>query len=163
MLSVQDQAAQLRKSVTMLSRRLRPAQLPDDLSLAKLSVLAQLYRQGPLTATELAQREGVKIQSLTRLLAELEDHGWLARKPHPSDGRQTRLSLTRQGIKRLCEATQPAEAALARVMAETLSTADRGVLARACALMDQLEQVLDQATWARGSAVEMRKLVEQSA
>ncbi len=144
MTSAQHQAAQLRKSVSLLSRRLRPAQLPEDLSLAKLSVLGQLYRGGAHSATELAQREGVRIQSLTRLLAELEADGWLARKAHPTDGRQTLLSITRQGSKRLAEVMQPAEAALARVISETLDDAQRALLARACAVMDRLEQALGQ-------------------
>ncbi|MFS2168281.1 MarR family transcriptional regulator, partial [Variovorax sp. Varisp62] len=61
--------------------------------MAKLSVLGQLHRYGPCTPTALAGLERVKLQSLTRLLAELEAEGWIGRTPHPSDGRQWLLSL----------------------------------------------------------------------
>ena len=137
-------AALLRKSVSSLSRRLRPPAMPEGLSLAKLSALGQLYRGGPISATELARREGVKIQSLTRLLAELEAAGWLVRKAHASDGRRSLLCLTRQGVKRLAEATLPGEAALARTIAAKLSASERALLLRACGLMDALEQSLSQ-------------------
>ena len=137
-------AAWLRRSASALARRLRPPELPEGLSLAKLSVLGQLYRGGAMGATELARREGVKLQSLTRLLAELEAAGLLARKPDVSDGRRSLLRLTRQGVKQLAEVTQPGEAALAQAIAQSLSAGERGVLLRACALMDGLEAQLNQ-------------------
>jgi DNA-binding MarR family transcriptional regulator len=52
----------------------------DGISVAKLSVIAHIKRVGSVTPSALAAHEGVKIQSLTRLLAELEADGWLMRE-----------------------------------------------------------------------------------
>jgi len=135
-------AIRLRAAVTLLSRRLRPAPLQGGISVAKLSVIGQLYRTGPLTPTELSVREGVKLQSLTRLLAELESEGWIARKAHASDGRQSVLSLTRLGSKQLARTVRAGEASLAQVIESTLGDEERAVLLQACALIDGISESL---------------------
>jgi DNA-binding MarR family transcriptional regulator len=135
-------AIRLRAAVTLLARRLRPAPLQGGISVAKLSVIGQIYRMGPLTPTELSAREGVKLQSLTRLLAELESDGWIARKAHASDGRQSVLSLTRLGSKQLARTVQAGEASLARVIGSTLGDEERAVLLQACALIDGISEAL---------------------
>ncbi|MDM0073823.1 MarR family transcriptional regulator [Variovorax sp. J2P1-59] len=137
-----DCAARLRIAVTTLSRRLRPA--PEGgISVAKLSVIGRLYRAGAMTPTELAAREGVKLQSLTRLLAELEADGWLGRKAHASDGRQSLLSLTATGRKRLVSTVRAGDVSLAKVIETTLNESDRAVLMRACALLEGIVESLD--------------------
>ena len=136
-------AAHLRAVVSQFARRLRALSHRPGLGTAKLSVLGHLYRRGPLTPTELAAREGVKLQSLTRLLAELEADDWIARRPHPSDGRQSVLSLTRQGEQRLVEDVREGVASLSRVMQAQLDDDDLVLLARACDLMAQLTDALE--------------------
>lgn len=126
----------------MLARRLRPSLQGDGISAAKLSVIGQLYRVGPMTPTELAAREGVKLPSLTRLVAELEDDGWLARKSHISDGRRSLLGLTALGKKRLVAAAQAADAPLADAIANTVSADERVVLQQACALLERIGAAL---------------------
>ncbi|MGJ7510143.1 MarR family winged helix-turn-helix transcriptional regulator [Variovorax sp. GT1P44] len=138
-------AARLRSAVTTLSRRLRPTSQQGGLSVAKLSVVGQLYRGGAMTPTELAAREGVKLQSLTRLLAELEADGWLARKAHASDGRQSLLSLTRTGVKRLTSTVHAGDVSLARIIETTLTEAERALLLRACGILEGLVITLDAA------------------
>jgi DNA-binding MarR family transcriptional regulator len=135
-------AVRLRGAVTLLSRRLRPAPQQGGTSVAKLSVIGQLYRAGPLTPTELAEREGVKLQSLTRLLAELEGDGWVARKADASDGRRSLLSLTRLGSERLTVAVHAGEASLARVIESTLGDQERALLMEACVLMEAISEAL---------------------
>ena len=126
----------------MLARRLRPALQGDGISAAKLSVIGQLYRKGPMTPTELAMREGVKLPSLTRLVAELEGDGWLARKAHASDGRRSLLGLTALGRKRLVASAQAADAPLAEVLATTVSADERLVLLQACALLERIGEAM---------------------
>jgi DNA-binding MarR family transcriptional regulator len=135
-------AIRLRGAVTLLTRRLRPALQQGGISVAKLSAIGQLYRAGPSTPTELAAREGVKLQSLTRLLAELEDDGWISRKAHASDGRQSLLSLTRLGSKRLAAAIHAGEASLAKVIEATLGEHERAVLLQACTLIEGISEAL---------------------
>jgi DNA-binding MarR family transcriptional regulator len=135
-------AAEIRRTVSHLHRKLRPRLLRDGISMAKLNVIGQINRVGRITPTELAAREGVKVQTLTRLLAELEADGWLSRLPHESDGRQTVLSVTRQGTKRLTEAARASDLALAEIIETTLTAGDRVLLLRACVLLDGLDAAL---------------------
>src|ERR1035438_5058183 len=102
-------ATQVRRTVSHLHRKLRPSLQQAGISMAKLSVVGQVFRAGQITPTELAAREGVKIQTLTRLLSELEADGWLGRVPHESDGRQFLLSVTPIGRKRLAKAGQASD------------------------------------------------------
>ncbi|HEY2256679.1 MAG TPA: MarR family transcriptional regulator [Variovorax sp.] len=138
-------AVRLRGAVTRLSRRLRPTPANGGVSVAKLSVVGLLYRAGALTPTEIAQREGVKLQSLTRLLAELEAQGWLLRHADAADGRRSLISLTRLGAKRLARAVRAGEASLAQVIADSLSAPERALLLQACTLIDGIAQALDEA------------------
>lgn len=135
-------AVRLRASLSALGRQLRQALPAGGISVAKLSVLSVLYRRGPMSPTELAAHEGVKLQTLTRLLAEMEAEGWLTRAPHAEDGRQSVLSLTRTGVKQLTADVHRREASLARAIGETLSSDQRAELLRACGWMDQLAQAL---------------------
>lgn len=135
-------AVRLRTAITLLARRLRASAPQDGLGVAKLSALGQLYRGGPMTPSELAAREGVKLQSLTRLLADLESEHLVSRKPHPGDGRQTLLSLTKTGLGRLSLSVRGAEASLAHVIEATLSAKEQALLLQACGLLDTLAQAL---------------------
>ena len=130
-------AIRLRAALTQLFRQLRSTQPDAALSSAKLSALGQIYRAGSLTPKDLAARERVKLQSLTRLLAELEADGCVSRSPHESDGRQTVLSLTRRGAKLLTEYVHRREAALA-VAIERLPAGERELLHAACAVLERL-------------------------
>jgi DNA-binding MarR family transcriptional regulator len=135
-------AVQLRRAVLVLARRLRPSLQGDGISAAKLSVIGQLYRAGPMTPTELSTREGVKLPSLTRLVAELQADGWIDRKAHASDGRRSLLGLTALGRKRLVVAAQASDAPLADAIANTVNAEERRVLIRACALLERIGEAL---------------------
>ena len=135
-------ATRIRRSVSQLCRKLRPSFQRDGVSMAKLSVIGQINRVGRISPTELAAREGVKIQTLTRMLAELEVEGWLSRTPHEADGRQSWLSLTPMGRRRLVDAAKDSDAALARIIEANLTAEDRRLLLRACALLDDLDEAL---------------------
>ena len=137
-------ASRLRTSVSLLSRQLRSGSAaPDGPSVAKLSVLGQLHRHGPCTPTALAGLERVKLQSLTRLWAELEAEGWIGRTPHPTDGRQWLLSLTAEGVRRLKALMRRREAALAEAIGATLDAGQRALLLQACGLIDGIAAALD--------------------
>ena len=142
-------AARLRTSVFHLSRHLRASLLQETGSVAALSLLGHLQRGGPLSPTELAARDGVKLQSLTRLLASLEAEGWSLRHPNPADRRQSLLSITPRGLKRLQAGVQAGEASLAAVIASRLGAEDCMVLLKACELMDTLAEAMERG---RGAA-----------
>jgi DNA-binding MarR family transcriptional regulator len=89
--------AEIRRSVTALARRMRSERPQGALSGNKIGVLGQLYREGEATPTELALALHQQSQSLTRVFAELEGAGLIARRKHPADGRQSLLALTELG------------------------------------------------------------------
>ena len=135
-------AARLRAAVMHLSRRLRCGMQHDGLPVAQLSVLGQLRRGGSMTPTELARRENVKLQSLTRLLAELEAQGWIARDVHAADARQSLLAISPAGRKRLGAAAKGADAPLAKAIATRLNPQDQALLLRACTVLETLGDAL---------------------
>jgi DNA-binding MarR family transcriptional regulator len=135
-------AIRLRATVSHLTRQLRALAVPDGPGTAKLGVLGQLYRLGTLTPTRLAQCERVRLQTLTRLLAELESEKLIRRKPHPQDARQTLLSLTAAGVRVLTADIQRREASLAAAIGERLSAAEQAALLDACRLIDRLGDAL---------------------
>jgi DNA-binding MarR family transcriptional regulator len=69
----------------------------DRLSFSALSVLHTLSRLGPCRLNELVRTEQIKQPALTSAVAKLERDGLIERRPDPSDGRATMLSLTSDG------------------------------------------------------------------
>jgi DNA-binding MarR family transcriptional regulator len=128
----------LRATISHLTRQLRALAAPDGPGAAKLGVLGQLYRVGPLTPTRLAQCERVKLQTLTRLMAELEADKLIKRRPDPHDARQTVLSLTAAGVRVLTADVHRREASLATAIDAVLSPAENARLVAACRLIDRI-------------------------
>jgi DNA-binding MarR family transcriptional regulator len=89
-----DPTTEFRRSVTRLGRLLADGMPKGELSPTKLSALGILRREGPLSAGGLASRLGILPQSLTRILADLENEGLLTRARHPVDGREHILRPT---------------------------------------------------------------------
>ena len=144
-------AVLLRAAMSALHRQLRLALPPTRIGVARLSVLSQLYRGGPMTPTDLAAREHVRLQTLTRLLAELEADEWISRASDPDDGRRTRLSLTKLGARQLTDDVHRREASLAAAIERTLSPSQRAVVAEACGLLDRIADALATVSGADGA------------
>lgn len=138
-------STRLRRAVLALARRLRPVLGRDGLGSAKLALVGQLHRQGAATPTALAEREGVKLASLTRPLAELEADGWILRRPDPADGRSSLLSLTALGRRRLAASAGAADATLAGTLAELVGSGDLTELQRASDLLERIADALQAA------------------
>ena len=73
------------------------------LTVSQLSALGILDRKGPLSPSQLASAEKVQPPSMTRVVAALEDLGFVCRHPHESDGRQWVIALTEAGRVLLAE------------------------------------------------------------
>jgi DNA-binding MarR family transcriptional regulator len=130
-------ASELRLAVHRLTRRLRAQRPTDGLSLTQLSALVTIWREGPLSAGELACREGVKPPSATRVLASLEDQGLVNRVTDPSDARQIQVSVTDAGVERIEIDLRARDAWLAQQL-EALGSRDRALLQRASVLIERL-------------------------
>lgn len=69
-------------------------------------VFRLLAERGELTATELAGDLGVSRQAAVRVVGELEEWGYVARRPHPRDGRSQVVALTARGREYVAHADE---------------------------------------------------------
>lgn len=90
-------ASDLRLAVVRLNRRLRGQRSDSRVSLTQVSALSTLHMYGPMTPGTLAARERVQPPSMTRIIAALEQLGFVDRVPHPTDGRQVIVSMSASG------------------------------------------------------------------
>ncbi|GAA3432504.1 MarR family winged helix-turn-helix transcriptional regulator [Kutzneria kofuensis] len=130
-------ASRLRLAVVRLNRRLRAQRTNSSVTLTQVSALSALRKCGPLTPGELAAKEGVQPPSMTRVIAALEDYGFVSRRPHPTDGRQAIVELTEQGTAYLRAEVSAREAWLDSRLAD-LDSDDRELLARAAEIIDRM-------------------------
>ena len=73
------------------------------LSLAHTNLLPHLNTTGTRIVT-LAERAGMTKQAAGQLVAELEAHGYVERRPDPADGRATLVQFTPSGWRYLLDA-----------------------------------------------------------
>jgi DNA-binding MarR family transcriptional regulator len=132
------EAAALRDGVLRLSRRLQGERSTSGLSLTKISMLGHLVRRGPLSPGELAAADRLQPQSVTRVLAELEDAGLVQRIVNPADRRTRRLRITVAGRAALGADMRQRDEWLAGALARSLTDAERAVLAEAADLLARL-------------------------
>ena len=131
-----DLAPRLRLAITRAARRLRQ-EAGSSLSPSQGAALATIDRHGPLTPSELAQRERVRRPTVTRLAARLEALGLLARAADPGDRRSSLLSVTPEGRALLETMRDRKDAYLASRLAG-LDPEERAALDRAAAILERL-------------------------
>src|SRR3954452_5291608 len=90
-------AGSLRDAIGRLGRRMRAERAPSDLSLGQWAALRTLDSHGPVTPSELAAHEKVQPPSMTKILALLEEHGYVSRTPDPVDRRQVVVAASGDG------------------------------------------------------------------
>lgn len=108
-----------------------------SVTLTHLAAMSTLDYHGALTPGELAAHEKVQPPSMTRVLAALEHKGLIARRPHPTDGRQVLVELTPAGRQLCRDEVRMREAWLSRRVSE-LSKEDREVLRQAVEVIERL-------------------------
>ena len=130
-------ASELRLAVHRLTRRLRQQTPTDGLTLTQLSALTVIWREGPLTAGDLAAKEQVRPPSITRVLTGLEALELVQRMENPRDGRQVLVQITPLGGHRMTEYVRARELWMEQQLA-ALSQEDRDILGQATKLLDKL-------------------------
>ncbi|HEX5403233.1 MAG TPA: MarR family transcriptional regulator [Pseudonocardiaceae bacterium] len=130
-------ASRLRLAVVRLNRRLRAQRTNSTVTLTQIAAMSTLFKCGPLTPGELAAREGVQPPSMTRVIAALEEFGFVSRRPHPTDGRQAIVALTDEGRVFHDAEVSAREAWLDRRLAE-LDDEERELLGRAAEIIDRM-------------------------
>jgi DNA-binding MarR family transcriptional regulator len=129
-------AARLRLAITRTARRLRQ-EGSEGFSPSQVAVLATLDRHGPLSPSELAEREQVKRPTATRVIARLTEAGLVTRTADPDDKRCALVSLTAEGAALLRRVRERKTAYLASRLHE-LDADDTAALARAAALLERM-------------------------
>jgi DNA-binding MarR family transcriptional regulator len=123
--------------VGRLNRRLALA--PGGLSHGLLMSLASVAKRGPLRLADLAQLENVSAPGATRLVAELEARGLVARDVDPDDGRAALITVTPAGA----EAILRARAARSEVVAHLLEGLTGSEIEQVRAALPALEKALE--------------------
>jgi DNA-binding MarR family transcriptional regulator len=129
-------AARLRLAITRMARRLRQ-EAGTDLGPSQVAALATIERHGPLAPSELAEREGIKRPTATRVLARLAEAGLVERIPHPADGRSAIVSVSSDGRVLLRRLRQRKTAYLATRLRE-LPDRDVEALAHAAEVLERI-------------------------
>lgn len=131
-----DLPSRLRLAIVRTARRLRQ-EAGTGLSPSLTAALATIERHGPLTPSELAEREAIKRPAATRIVARLENEGLVDRTADPGDGRVTLIAATTAGRDLQRRTRRRKNEYLARRLRD-LSPTDRLALERATEVLERL-------------------------
>jgi DNA-binding MarR family transcriptional regulator len=137
--SIAELAAQLRPSLLRLTRIIRNQRVDLSVTLTQISAMGTLRKHGPMSAGELAACERVQPPSMTKVLAHLEERGFVRRDPHPGDKRQAIISITDAGLELLASERRTRDAWLSQRLA-TLNADERAQLRAVVPLLDKLAE-----------------------
>ncbi|MBB2948528.1 DNA-binding MarR family transcriptional regulator [Actinoplanes lutulentus] len=131
-----DIAERLRQSIGRFVRtvRARAATLP----LPQAATLGDLGREGPQTIAQLAAGRGVKHQSMSRTVSELEARALVARTPDARDKRAVLLTLTAAGETALEADREARRRWMAAAIEARLTEDERRILHAVPDLLDRL-------------------------
>jgi DNA-binding MarR family transcriptional regulator len=115
----------------VLGRRLAAAVAPSGLTLSAYTALSVLRAQRGLSNARLARRSLVTPQSMSEVLAQLVEQGYVRRQAEPGHGRIIRIELTKAGARAL----ERCDRAVDEVEREMLRELDAG---EAASLRDAL-------------------------
>ncbi len=131
----QELAPQVHEAFSRLARRLRALDLPDGLTNERLSTLATVAAQEPISVSALAEAEIVSVPTMSRMVDALESKGFVRRREDKFDTRSVLVSTTAKGRRAYQRAT---EQSLSHLIA-TLNTLVPGQLAAISTLLATLD------------------------
>ena len=108
---------------------------------AGIRILALLDELGPLGVTALAEADRSSQPTVSGVVRQLEQLGWVAKAPDPSDARRTLVRLTAEGRRPLVEVRRDNGLAVAERVARTGHTAE-DVAAAVALLRDVMDERL---------------------
>lgn len=135
-----DLAAQIRTILSRLKRRLREQGGREDLTPSQISVLLRLEKDGAATVSSLARAEGVRPQSMSSIVASLQDANLVSGIPDPNDGRKTLMSLSKKCEKLLREGRAARQDWLTATILQKLSVQEQRQLSTALELLSRLAE-----------------------
>lgn len=131
-------ASELRVVLGRLIRRLRSE---HRYGLTQTAVLGRLDRHGAQATGQLARSEGVRPQSMSQTVTELEVAGLVSRSADASDGRRSLVTLTDAGRDALHDDRAATEGFLAALISEKLDAEERELLGRAIGLLQRISDL----------------------
>ncbi|MBV9718226.1 MAG: MarR family transcriptional regulator [Candidatus Eremiobacteraeota bacterium] len=130
-------ADRLHSTAIHLLRFVRQVDAESGLTGPRLSLLSVLVFGGDRTITELAEAEGVRAPTMTRLIDGLERDGYVKRKPEPRDARVTRVVATAKGRSTLTTARRRRIVAIESIL-EQLDNEQLSTIAQAAGIIERL-------------------------
>lgn len=131
-------AVEIRAVYRKLKVRVREHGFGDALSLSQISVLRRLEEAGAATVSSLARAEGMRPQSMSAIVAPLQDAGLVRGVADPSDGRQTLMSLTPKCVKWIQQGRAASQDWLTMTISHKLSAREQETLEAALKLLARL-------------------------
>lgn len=131
-----DVPARLRSAVMRLARVLRQ-QAEGDVTASLLSALGTVDRDGPITLGQLAAAEKLQPPSMTKIVARLDELGYVTRTVDDRDRRVARVDLTKEGRDYIAANRRRRDLLLARRL-RTFTEQEQATLAAAVPLLERL-------------------------
>ncbi len=132
-----DVAARLHSAAIRLLRGVRVADAETGLSAPRLSALSVLHFGGPTSLTGLARAEQVTAPTMSKLVADLEAEGLVAKRADRADKRGVRIAVTAKGRAIMEEGRRRRLSLIVRGL-NNLTSAERDKLGEAAALLLRL-------------------------
>lgn len=130
----EDLAEELRAAVGDFVRRVRAH---DTMPAGQAAVLGHLGRAGALSIAELARREQVRHQSMTRTVGLLAEQGLVSLGAAETDRRQVVVAISAEGVERLAVERRARASAIADAL-RGLTPEERAIAARIPAILARL-------------------------
>lgn len=134
-------ASDFRTVISRMIKKLRSKNsVGDKLSLTERSVLSLLDEHKELLPGEMAAMEKITSQSMSGILNNLSDLGYIRRKSSTDDKRKVLISLTKEGQNILYKRRHERDEWLNNAIKQTLTLREREMLRK---MIDPLSRLVD--------------------
>jgi DNA-binding MarR family transcriptional regulator len=132
-------ASDLRTTIGRLIKKLRKeSPTAQHLSLTERSVMATLHQQGALLPSELAAMEMITNQSMSQVLNNLSELGYIIRTGSETDKRKVHISLSEEGKNKLLQFRHERDEWLAAAIENACTPEEYEILKKAIAPLGKL-------------------------
>ncbi len=118
----------------------------DSLPQSRAETLGYLERSGPQSMRELAVSRGVSHQTVSRMVRELEQLGFVSRSSNPDDARGFFINISAVGESALNADRNARRDRIGAAIAEVLSTDDRHKLQQLPEMLNRLSEAISAQT-----------------
>ncbi|MGV9711798.1 MarR family winged helix-turn-helix transcriptional regulator [Gordonia sp. NPDC003424] len=120
--------------LTRINRTMRIRGGNGNLSAGVAAALWTIINNAPIRLSALAERESVSAPTMSRIVAALDEKGYIERTTDPEDGRAKLLSPTAEGVEVIASARSQKARLLADAI-EGLDDEDRATVCRGLSIL----------------------------